>query len=289
MNILLIFSCVLFSQIQSVPLSNNNRTSTSTNLPVVVVHGILGSPDKLNTFKTLLNDNGLEVHMVNVGNGNNDEYISVGTNMLHQLTILCREINKIKTGEDMINIIGISQGGLLARGYIQLCDGKQVNNLITINTPHGGIFYPELNITDFAYNPMTQLIFGPSNYWRDPTNYELYQNKSSYLAMLNNENPHLSDFIQEHNCMRLLDLNNFVMFWSTNDEVLNPPESGMFSTFDKDLNVVNMNDAPYYYSLCLKNINFSIEVNNCTHTGYLDEDCLDELEPQLLKYLINEY
>lgn len=49
------------------------------------------------------------------------------------------ELLKYRTGSDKVSIVAHSMGGLVAREYILLFGGDDVDKLVTINTPHKGI------------------------------------------------------------------------------------------------------------------------------------------------------
>jgi triacylglycerol esterase/lipase EstA (alpha/beta hydrolase family) len=265
--------------------SNEDISSSSDILPVVIIHGILSSPDKLTYFKEELSKVGLTVYLINVSKYDvKPEFTSISTNMNVQLNMVYNEIKQLNVG--LINLIGLSQGGLLARGYVQWYPSN-VNNLITINSPHGGIYF---NSSTNLMSTMSQLFLSFSNYWRDPFNYNEYLKKSSYLAKLNNE---VNNIFENISCNKLKKLNNFVMFWSPNDEIISPPESGKFSTFElnklsviNNLSVINITNAPYYLPLCLDKVNYSIYETSCSHYGLVDNSCIDQIIPILINYLI---
>ena len=279
------------------PINSFEYPRNVNNIPIVIIHGILSSPDKLLYFKNKLKELELEVFLINVSKYNNPEFMSISTNMNYQLNLVYNEINLIykqinKTKNSLINLIGLSQGGLLARGYVQWYPSN-VNNLITINTPHGGIYYNISNsfkISNEIMSLLSQLFLSFSNYWRDPFNYNTYLKKSSYLAKLNNE---VNNIYSNISCNKLKKLNNFIMFWSPNDEIISPPESGKFSTYSIDklkinnLSIVNITNSPYYLPLCLNNVKYSIYQTSCSHYGLVDTSCIDQIIPILIKYLIN--
>ena len=263
---------------------------------VVLVHGISSTKEKLDDFRNVLINEGYNVFVPDLLSNETGGLI----NMNYQLYLLNQEIdfyiqnNNLNDNNVSLNMIGISQGGLLSRAYVQYYNKYNIKNLITIGTPHGGVYYKlvsdYVNYTTF-YNFFTQLVFAPSNYWRDPYNYEYYCSHSSFLSALNNEviNIHYINSIYN-----LFNLNNFVMIWSPNDGVLDPPESGKFSTYaiindydndDNDLEVQDYKDAPYYKALQLYNVNISVEEVDCYHTEYITDKCLDSIITIINAYL----
>jgi hypothetical protein len=80
------------------------------------------------------------------------------------------------------------------------------------------------------------------------------------------------------------------MFWSPNDEIISPPESGKFSTYKIDNNnliITNITNSPYYLPLCLNDVKYSIYETSCSHYGLVDNTCIDQIIPILYDYLIN--
>jgi len=80
------------------------------------------------------------------------------------------------------NVVGLSQGSLLARYVAQLCDTTETaNNLLTIGspsmgveaTPHcfSGVFCDIVNylVKNAVYFKLAQKYVGPAGYFRDPT------------------------------------------------------------------------------------------------------------------------
>jgi palmitoyl-protein thioesterase len=253
--------------------------------PVVLVHGIGSSADELSEVQDYLSKKNLSVYNMNVGNGYLD---SIFIPMLDQLSLLTEEILSIEELKNGFNIIGMSQGGLLARGYVQISMGNrndyQVNNLITWVSPHGGIFSTKYKMKN-VYDLDTQLSYSYSNYWRNPLGYKYdeYLDSSLYLAFLNNE---IETIFSRENCKNINKVSHFVMIWSPNDEVLSPPESGKFSTYDENLNVIALNETSTFDSLCLSSVNIEIFETNCTHKNHRNNECFDYLEKYTLPFII---
>ena len=264
----------------------NQDLRNKSSLPVVVLHGIASSSENMNEFSDWIKSSfNLDVYNIEIGNGVGT---SLFTPMNDQLLMLCDTIynnNNLKNG---FNFIGMSQGGLLARGYVERCNNYPVNNLITLVSPHGGVYDPDkalklLNV----YSQTTQDQLSFSNYWRDPTKLNEYINECSYLPYINNEKEY-NDQYKEN----IKKLNNFVMVWTPNDEVLGPPESGKFSIYDDNFNVVSLFDTQLYQNdyIGLKILNennklFMFETN-CSHVEHRTPVCFDQLYDIMMKYLI---
>lgn len=204
-----------------------NKTAS---LPVVLIHGILSSAKKIqHVADWITNQTGAQVYNIEIDDSPRS---SATTYMALQRDLLCLAIYNITALRGGFNMIGISQGGLLARGYVEHCNGYKVNNLITWVSPHGGIFIPALPMPT-VYTQDEQYSSSVSNYWRDPFRYTTYLKNSSYLAKLNNENQSPSRKIDADNYKKnMMKLANFVMIWSARDDVLKPAESGKFSMYE---------------------------------------------------------
>ena len=256
--------------------------------PTVLMHGVLANKQNMDELKTLLELNfKIPVYNIEIGNGAGT---SLFTSMNSQLEILCDTIYKMDELKDGFNFIGMSQGGLLARGYVEYCNKYPVINLITLASPNGGVYY-KTPMADNFYEPLQQSTLSVSNYWRNPYKYDLYLSNSTYLAQLNQEV--LSNSIQND-----LDVvKNFIMIWSSFDEVIMPPESAKFSLqyideIDGSLKIKDLTDTDIYRSgrLGLKKLNeenrLKIYVTDCTHSQHREPECFHQLKPVFEQYLL---
>jgi palmitoyl-protein thioesterase len=255
------------------------------------MHGVLANKNNMEEFKMLLEDNfKIKVFNLEVGNG---VFTSIFTSMNSQLEILCDEIYKIDELKNGFNFIGMSQGGLLARGYVQYCNKFPVYNLITLASPNGGVYY-KTTLSDNYYEPAKQAEFSISNYWRDPYRYEIYLTNSTYLAQLNDET---NDSCVETYCMNNLDVvNKFLMIWSPNDEVIEPPQSGKLSLLqvvDGKLENIELFDTDLYKknALGLRKMNeenrLQIFQTTCMHAQHKEKVCFDQIKNILEEYIVN--
>jgi palmitoyl-protein thioesterase len=138
------------------------------------------------------------------------------------------------------------------------------------------------------YTNLYQKHISIAGYWRDPKNIENYIQKSSYLSLFNNEKWSENSTMYITNIKKL---KNIVFIWSAKDEIINPPESGKFSFFDNNLNVVSIFDTELYKNdlLGLRYLNeqnkMHIYETSCTHVQHKDPICFEELYVILKKYL----
>jgi esterase/lipase len=198
--------------------------------PTFLIHGIGGSQKDLQDIQKSLEENNFPVFSLSVQNsifGSMDKMCESVASQIHTNT------NTIYP-QTNINIIGISQGGLLARCFVERYSGEKVkvDSLITYGTPHMGIFY---KASPF---PISFL-----EYWKDPYNYNEYLRENKFLRFLNNDVDHVNASLYK---TRMESLSNFVMFWSGIDDVIQPRESAAFEFYNislaeerKELEIVN--------------------------------------------------
>jgi len=190
--------------------------------------------------------------------------------------------------ENGFDFIGISQGGLLARGYVEQCNDYPVYNLITLVTPHGGAFMRDSVDNNFMYTQFSQTHISFAGYWRNPSILEIYLDKSVYLPYINNEKEHSQRDKYRNN---LENLSNFIMVWSPNDDIVYPPESGKFSFLDEEMNIIPIENTELYKKdmLGLKFLNDNARLHtyktNCSHVDHRNSECFDQLY-EILKFYI---
>ena len=258
----------------------------SGTIPIVVLHGLESSSEKMLPLCEWLGDTfSKKVINIEIGNG---EKTSLYTPLPDQLDELCDTIYKTKELENGFDFIGISQGGLLARGYVEQCNDYPVYNLITLVTPHGGAFMRDSVDNNFMYTQFSQTHISFAGYWRNPSILEIYLDKSVYLPYINNEKEHSQRDKYRNN---LENLSNFIMVWSPNDDIVYPPESGKFSFLDEEMNIIPIENTELYKKdmLGLKFLNDNARLHtyktNCSHVDHRNPVCFNELY-SILKYYI---
>lgn len=258
----------------------------NTKFPIVVLHGLESSSEKMIPLCEWI-ENTFDINVINIEVGNGEK-TSLYTPLPEQLTELCSTIYKIKELENGFDFLGISQGGLLARGYVEQCNNYPVRNLITFVSPHGGAFLRDSKNNEFMYSQISQKHISFAGYWRNPTILEIYLEKSVYLPYLNNEKIHISMEKQRKNIMNLF---YFVMVWSPKDNVVYPAESGKFSFLDKEMTIIPIEETELYKKdiLGLKFLNdqerLHIHETNCSHVDHRNPVCFDQLY-DILKYYL---
>jgi palmitoyl-protein thioesterase len=304
-------------------LNSFNKIYYSPPLPIVLLHGITSDTSELiNVVNWLQQKLPNKVFNIEIGNG---KFNSIFKTMDWQLDQLCMTIYNIPELENGFHFIGMSQGGLLARGYVQRCNRFPVRNLITWVSPQAGVYGFNEVYFDWSkvYSPFYQTIYSFAGYWKDPFQYDVYLANATFLPYLNNESPRLEQYAAHgfdfyKNKERIESLDNFVMIWSGNDDVISPPQSGRFEFYDI---VCNKRKTPQ----CQEKINELVEKyfdkadplpvqdffssqqfsnnllglrtlyetkrlhmleTNCTHSGHKTPLCFPQLEDLTFQFLI---
>lgn len=264
---------------------NFNCLGITINKPVVVLHGIASSADKMNIFSQWLEKEfDRKVYNIEIGNGYQN---SLFMPLNKQLVLLCKTIYNINELKNGFDFIGMSQGGMLARGYVEQCNKYPVSILINLVSPNGGVIQKIPSIINM-YSHFYQEHFAASGYWRDPENIEVYLKKCSYLPQFNNEI--ITEMSQKYK-ENIKRLQQYIVIWSPFDEIINPPESAKFSIFDSDYNIIPLYETGLYINdtLGIKSLNdrkkFHIYETNCTHTQHRDPSCFGQLYEIFKNYL----
>lgn len=245
-------------------------------LPIAVLHGFDSSSKQMEPLCDWLSAT-FKQPVINLEIGEGVK-TSIFMPMNDQLDKLCEIIYEKTELQNGFNFIGMSQGGLLARGYVERCNKYPVINLITLVSPHGGEFLKSINID--AYTDFYQEHLSPAGYWRNPNNLVTYLLKCRYLPKLNNEIIHENADAQKDNIKKL---NNFVMVWSPNDTVLYPSESAEFSFYNEDLSIISIRNTELYKNDLLglkyldENNRLHINHTNCTHVDHRNPICFPQL------------
>ena len=286
--------------------------------PIVLLHGILSDKNQFAPVESWLKENlPNPVYNLEIGNGKAN---SVFKTMNWQLEELCSTIYSYDELRNGFHFIGMSQGGLLARAYVEHCNAFPVINLITWVSPHAGVYglgNIKINMEQI-YTPSKQDKLSFAGYFKDPFRYETYLQNSTFLPELNNELlfEEGTEAMQYMNMVQhkenMLSLSNFVMIWSPNDDVLSPPQSGKFEFYkildeeyysyrgynmadeiDKsELEVVDFFESEQF-KLNLLGLRTLWETGrlhmletNCTHAGHNSEACFEQLDDLTFPFLV---
>jgi hypothetical protein len=256
-------------------------------IPTFLIHGIASEPSQLLNFENDLQNSKIGIDILNLGIEGDPQ-----TSIYMSLDEQCKEYNniinnyisnyqynykykkyrilneivnnnkaqnlKIVKNKPLINIIGFSQGGLIARCILEKYNNFNftINKIITIASPNMGVYYSNTNT-----NSNTNTI-SFTEYWRDPFTYENYLQSKKFLSRLNNEIEHLDNNKYKNNFKSVL---QFITIWTNIDKVVLPPESAMFN----------------YWNINLANKYGILEIEDVKNTTWYNEDKLG------IKYLID--
>ena len=213
---------------------------SAKNLPIVLVHGILSDkyamiPTQEFIKKYLQNT---YVKRVNLGEGT----LTSICNMHDQVAWLKQEMESDIHLRNGCIIIGHSQGGPVARYFIEKYNNPRVYVYISWGSPEAGVFGApgdfdqrfgwlkkiETYAHHFLYSYPMQRWVSFAGYWKDPIYHEQYLAKSNFLPYLNNECDHADSALFKNNISNLL---NMVLVQSTIDDVIDPIESCHFGFY----------------------------------------------------------
>lgn len=268
----------------------NCQKEVITNLnikSIVLLHGIESTAQNLEELKTWIETNWMRT-VYNLELGDGSDY-STSTPIHEQIKELRETISKIEELKEGFDFIGISQGGLIGRGYVQeynCLEDFKVYNLITLVSPHGGVFDKSLGFINF-YTKKMQTGLSFSNYWRNPKDLLMYLTHSTFLADANNEK-HTKNEVYKQN---LLSLNNLILVYSPLDEIIKPPISGVFGIYDHNLTPIDITHTQLYHDdwIGLKKLNeetrLHLRQTNCTHVEHRMPVCFPQLYPIFNEFL----
>lgn len=239
--------------------SSTLATPSNDAYPTVIFHGFgdaCGNPGMAEFTKEIADQTGAHAECIEIGNG---AETSIFENFETQAEDAC---NKVKSNSNFantrFNVVGLSQGSLIARYVAQLCDTKEyANNLLSIGgpnmgvdaTPHcfSGIFCNILNylVKNFVYFKAAQNMVGPAGYFRDHKHVSEYLKDSVFLPYLNNEKQH-DKFVLNKD--RFTNLDSIMLVEFTKDTMIYPKETALFGAYDADGKLTTMEDQDLYKS-----------------------------------------
>jgi triacylglycerol esterase/lipase EstA (alpha/beta hydrolase family) len=112
----------------------DNSTKTSKPLPVLLIHGYLADASTWSKWQDLLKKDGIPAYPITFKQS--DDKCGSAAEHAKELSNQIAQI-KSQTGQNKVNVVGHSKGGLDARVY--LANGtRDVSNLIMIGTPNAG-------------------------------------------------------------------------------------------------------------------------------------------------------
>eukprot|EP00347_Sterkiella_histriomuscorum_P012903 403366776 len=306
--LLSISQCKLLSQVVQTTDTQNETSQVSSDeskppcqyTPIVFIHGLSTNCTLQEPLMTQISDmmnNSVYYSCVEIGNGNETSWY---TPLFDQTKEACQKLMDHPVySKEKVNIIGYSQGGLIARALVETCPAIKFRKLITFGTPHGGIAAVRDCQNDTAclewneqvratvYTKYTQQHLAPAGYFRDYTQLPAYYKYSSFLPYINNEKGDAAmKYLQKS---RLLALEHFRMFMFTRDRIVYPKESAWFANFNEKGRLVLLQDQELYKKDWL-GMRALTESNRATYysiEGAHMEFTQDYLEENLLPLLID--
>lgn len=127
-----------------------NFALSSEILPILIWHSALEHccGEEINSYSNIIKSQlGNDIHIKSVRIGDSAEKDRVNSLTRHpfkQIDEVCREIRNDERFINGYNGLGLSQGGLFMRGLVQRCPYPPMKNLITLASPHQGVYsYPQ--------------------------------------------------------------------------------------------------------------------------------------------------
>ena len=219
-----------------------------------MLHGIYGSCPIVQPWVDMISESlnhSTVVKCLEIGNGANT---SVFTPVQDQADVICDKLHSDPdyAGKE-INLLGISQGGLIARSVVETCPDLKINVLYTFGTPHGGVsvyhhcqkwYCPFINHVLGYLAGLTELqgSFAPADYFRAWWDLDRYYEKTEFLTRINNEH----DIKVAEYKERLSSVKKFGLWMWEQDTVVVPRDSEWFSVWDSGRNLVPLKEQSLY-------------------------------------------
>ena len=223
-------------------------------VPTAMFHGLgdfCENPGIIQIDRIIKRGTGGKTKCVDVG------FPSIGemfNNIEHVAEVSCQKLQNdpVFSQAEEFNVIGLSQGGLLARYIVEKCDmpGK-VRNFVTLGGPHMGVAAVPHCFDGLAcdvvnavakrlvYSSIVQDVLVPAGYFRDVNHYDRYLKGSVFLPAVNNEE-------QKDEASKFADLNGALLVMFSEDTMIYPKETAWFQGLDKDGNVLPLDQMDFY-------------------------------------------
>lgn len=219
--------------------------------PIVLIHGVMTGSGSMEMIRHRIQEKHPGTIVYNV---NRFESWSSLENMWHQVQEIGQDVANISSMyPDGINIIGYSQGGLLARAIIETFSNITVDTFVSLSSPQAGqygagflhLVFPSL-IKDTAYELFYSRVgqhTSVGNYWNDPYHQNLFMTYSVFLPYINNQL--LSDRSVDFK-LNMLKLKRLVLIGGPDDQVITPWQSSQFGYYNLNETIIEMRDQDIY-------------------------------------------
>jgi len=242
-------AAMIFPGLENLESFKSVNTSTSTNYrPVVLMHGLgdSGANPGMQSLAQSVSAKypGMYATAIQVADGM-DSFFTLMGDQVDQFAAAVRKDPKLAKG---FNAVGLSQGNLVVRGYIQKYNDPPVFNFVSICGPHEGVgtcpsSVPGFICDIFKLGPYTaKLSF--AGYWKDVSNKAEFLKASTFLADMDNE----KDQKNAQYKTNMMSLNKYVLVMALNDTVVIPKESEQhgFWAWGNNQDVVTLRDTDSY-------------------------------------------
>jgi len=261
--------------------------------PVAFMHGLDASSESMNGVEQWVKADfpGIYTHNIEVGNGKMDSWFMPMNKQVEEFAKVVQADGNLSQG---FNIICHSQGGMLARAYIERYNNPPVYNFITWSSPHAGVYgVPDFNVIcpdqdcPWLNEIMSALMEGKADilqdhiafaaYWRDPMNTTAFKSHNKFLTDINN----MKDLKNPKYKKNLESLNTFLMMYTTRDGIVIPNSSPWFQFYAdgsmKNVTVLRETDTYTGDWIGLQTLDkrgaLLTHTCNCSHQDYPRPDC----------------
>jgi len=263
-------------------LATARVAATDPYVPVVYIHAWSGTfaDDLAYQLKDMIGAALPNVYFRSLSLGFNEREDWVNSHM-NSIDNMIKEFCRLIQTDDMLqygyNGLGHGQGGLFLRAVQEMCPYPPMQNLITLGSPHQGIYgipqdwfdwysghsifrwlffsvVPKKVLNPMIYWNIVQDNMVPAQYWRDPRKgkFKRHVEGSKFLAKINNDGKYFTG-VGKYNASfetNLKKLKKFVMVMPIKDEYVHPRVSEHFGWYDKNMiNVVPFNHPNIEYGL----------------------------------------
>jgi len=243
--------------------------------PVAIIHGFLDKPRSLDYLSNYIRMHhpGTNVTVINLYHG--WQSLAPLWKQVEKFGQVVAQISAESKGS--INVIGYSQGGLVARGILSTFSNLTVDTFISLSAPqlgqYGEPWYIKWLFPNHVKKDLYKVLytkFGQQtslgNYWNDPHHQDLYKKFSAFLAILNNDtyNP-LSKQWKEN----FLKINRLVLVGGPDDGIITPWQSSQFEYYDENEHIIGMSQQKVFKedTFGLATLHQRKDIANCVVSG----------------------
>lgn len=273
-------------------------------LPVILVSGIAADDNGMNPLIEMIKQNispDMYVKHYIIGTGKISSFKPVKS----QAKELAQDIFNDPELRDGFNILAHSQGGLLARYFVERYNNPPVYNYIALGSPQRGVSgipgdldeqYPsfewaEKEAYEILYTKAAQKLVSFAGYWNDSLHHDEYLQYCSFLPYLNNEKEHKHAALYKENICKL---HNMVLVQSTQENIVEPKESCHFGYYKNGSKTEfeSLFESEIYQNdtLGLRTLYESgrlhLKEAHCLHTDYQEDR--DNFRDNVVLYLLIE-